>query len=280
MLIGIIMRLEDEMDFLELDWEVIWQKSIKKGLKKEKDWDSVAKDFGKWLENDDYPDVLLREMRLSSNDTVLDIGCGEGTITRKIAKKAKSVTGIDKSELMLEELNKKAEEERIDNIKTIQMDINDLSHETIGNYDIVLASRCLNGIYHIKKTLLTLHEIANKYVYITVFGSSTQKYKKEKAEIAGKPFKAGTDYSVLFLLLKSLGIEANILQLECENLKEYHDIDEAIERSVWRLGELEEENKIALENYFKEIFVKNERGNWVNPKDKTDLVLIWWKKEE
>ena len=104
--------------------------------------------------------------------------------------------------------------------------------------------------------------------------------KKEKAEIAGKPFKAGADYMVLVMLLKSLGIEANILQLECKNLKEYHSIDEAINRSIWRLGDLEEENRIALENYFKEIFIKNERGNWVNPKDKTDLVLIWWKKEE
>ncbi len=271
--------IEDEINPLDLDWEYIWQKSIKKGFKKEKDWDKIAKDYGKWLENDDYPDILLKEMRIAPEDSVLDIGCGEGTITRKIAKKAKSVTGIDKSELMLEELNKNAEDEGLSNIKTIQMDINDLSYETIGDYDIVLASRCLNGIANIKNTILTLNEIANKYVYITVFGSSSHKYKKEKAKIAGKPFKSGTDYSVLFLLLKSLGIEANILQLECENLKEYHDIDEAIERSIWRLGELEDENKIALENYYKEIFIKNERGNWVNPKDKTDLVLIWWKKE-
>ena len=274
------MRLEDEINPLELDWEYIWQKSLKKGFKKEKDWDKIATEYGKWLENDDYPDVLLNEMRISSNDTVLDIGCGEGTITRKIAKKAKSVTGIDKSELMLEELNKKAKEENIKNIRTIQKDINDLSVEELRNYDIVLASRCLNGILNIKNTLLTLNEIANNYVYITVFGSSTHKYKKEKAEIAGKPFKAGTDYMVLVMLLRSLGIEANILQLECKNLKEYHSIDEAINRSIWRLGDLEEENRIALENYFKEIFIKNERGNWVNPKDKTDLVLIWWKKEE
>ena len=79
---------------------------------------------------------------------------------------------------------------------------------------------------------------------------------------------------------KSLGIEANVLQLECKNLKEYHSIEEAIDRSIWRLGDLKEENRIALENYFKKIFIKNERGNWVNPKEKTDLVLIWWKKEE
>lgn len=274
------MRLEDEIKYSELDWECIWQKSLKKGFKKEKDWDKIATEYGKWLENDDYPDVLLNEMKLSSNDTVLDIGCAEGTITRKIAKKAKSITGIDKSKLMLEELNRKAADEGLSNVKTIQKDINDLTYGSIGDYDIVLASRCLNGIYNIKDTLITLNEIANKYVYITVFGSSTHKYKKEKAEIAGKPFKAGTDHMILVMLLRSLGIEANVLQLECEKLKEYHSIEEAIERSIWRLGELEEENRIALENYFKDIFVKNERGNWVNPKDKTDLVLIWWKKYE
>ena len=99
------MRIEDE-DISKIDWEYIWQKSIKKGLKKEKDWNKIAKDFGKWLENDDYPDILVEHMRVSPNDTVLDVGCAEGTITRKIAKKAKSVTGLDKSELMLEELNK------------------------------------------------------------------------------------------------------------------------------------------------------------------------------
>lgn len=274
------MKIGERIDSLDQDWEYIWQKSLKKGLKKEKDWDKIASEYGKWLENDDYPDVLLNEMRITPEDTVLDIGCAEGTITRKIAKKVKSVTGIDKSEKMLEELNKKANEDNITNINTIQKDINDLDYDEIGDYDIVLASRCLNGIYHIKETLLTLNEIAKKYVYITVFGSSTHKYKKEKAEIAGKPFKAGTDYMILVMLLRSLGIEANVLQLECENLKEYHTIDEAIDRSIWRLGDLEEENRIALENYFKEIFVKNERGNWVNPKDKTDLVLIWWKKEE
>lgn len=273
------MKIQENLDPLEIDWERVWQKSIKKGMKKEKNWDEIAKDYGKWLENDDYPDVLLGQMRISSEDTVLDIGCAEGTITRKIAKKAKSVTGLDKSKLMLEELNKNAENEGLSNIKTIQMDIKDLDYEQIGDYDIVLASRCLNGISNIKETVLTLDEISNKYVYITVFGSSSHKYKKEKAKIAGKTFKAGTDYSVLFMLLKSLGIEANIVQLECNNLKEYSDMDEAIQRSMWKLGELEEENKIALENYFKEIFVKNDRGNWVNPKDKTDLVLIWWKKE-
>ena len=81
------MKIEERIDFLELDWEYIWQKSLKRGFKKEKDWDKIASEYGKWLENDDYPDVLLNEMRIRPEDTVLDIGCAEGTITRRIAKK-------------------------------------------------------------------------------------------------------------------------------------------------------------------------------------------------
>ena len=131
------MRLEDEIKYSELDWECIWQKSLKKGFKKEKDWDKIATEYGKWLENDDYPDVLLNEMKLSSNDTVLDIGCAEGTITRKIAKKAKSITGIDKSKLMLEELNRKAADEGLSNVKTIQKDINS-QHMQHGGLDKLL----------------------------------------------------------------------------------------------------------------------------------------------
>ena len=55
----------DELINLDaIDWEEVWQKSLKKSFKKEKNWDDIAKDFGQWLENDDYPDVLLEEMRI------------------------------------------------------------------------------------------------------------------------------------------------------------------------------------------------------------------------
>ena len=52
------MRIEDQIDISKLDWEYIWQKDYQKDRKKGKDWNTVSKDFGKWLENDDYPDVL------------------------------------------------------------------------------------------------------------------------------------------------------------------------------------------------------------------------------
>ncbi len=274
------MRIEDQIDIEKLDWEYIWQKGYQKNRKKGKDWNTVSKDFGKWLENDDYPDVLIGHMNITKNDTVLDLGAAEGTISFKIAKLAKSVTALDRAEQMISEINEKAENQKIDNVETIEMDINDISTENIGNFDIVLASRSFNGIYDMKERLACLNEIANKYVYITLFGSSSHKYKAEKAKIVNQEFKPGPDYIIVAHILKSLGIEPNIIQLDCKNLKEYHSLEEAIQRAAWKLGNLNDEEKENLKNYFKEIFIKNERGNWVNPKDKTDWVLIWWKKEQ
>jgi ubiquinone/menaquinone biosynthesis C-methylase UbiE len=40
-------------------------------------------------------------MKFSKNDVVLDVGCGTGLITVEIAKLVKSVTGIDISEVMI-----------------------------------------------------------------------------------------------------------------------------------------------------------------------------------
>ena len=184
------MRLEDEINPLELDWEYIWQKSLKKGFKKEKDWDKIASEYGKWLKNDDYPDVLLNEMRISSKDTVLDMGCGEGTITRKIAKKAKSVTGIDKSELMLEELNKKAKDENIKNIKTFQKDINDLSYvstndkvpsmETNLHIFVYQKRPDVNSVVHVHSPYATAFAFSDKKLrQLEGFGEITGEYITE-----------------------------------------------------------------------------------------------------
>ena len=135
------MRIEDQIDISKLDWEYIWQKNYQKDRKKGKDWNTVSKDFGKWLENDDYPDVLISSMRISPNDTVLDLGAAEGTISLKLAEKAKSVTALDRAEKMLEELDKKCMEQGITNVETVQMDIEDISLENTKKHDIILASR-------------------------------------------------------------------------------------------------------------------------------------------
>ncbi|OWT32948.1 16S rRNA (adenine(1518)-N(6)/adenine(1519)-N(6))-dimethyltransferase [Methanobrevibacter sp. 87.7] len=59
---------------------------------------------------------------INSNDTILEIGPGIGTLTLKMAKKAKKVICIEKDKKVLNILNKRIEDNSIDNIEIINDD--------------------------------------------------------------------------------------------------------------------------------------------------------------
>ena len=64
-------------------------------------------------------------------------------------------------------------------IETIKYDVNYVTLEKYGNYYIVLVSRVVNGIKSPKKVFSNLNEIANKYVFITLFGPNNWKLEKD-----------------------------------------------------------------------------------------------------
>ena len=71
----------------------------------------------------DYVDTFLSKMEFGSEDTVLDIGCGPGTLALALAlaKRVKKVIAIDYAEGMLEQLHLHAAEQGISNIETYHM---------------------------------------------------------------------------------------------------------------------------------------------------------------
>lgn len=58
------------------------------------------------------------KLNITSEDTVLDFGCGTGGIALKLARYSKKVIGVDISQPMLDVLKKNAKEEGIENIET------------------------------------------------------------------------------------------------------------------------------------------------------------------
>ena len=65
---------------------------------------------------------------MDENDTVLDVGCGEGSVTIPIAKRVKKVIGLDSSPKMLEYLEKRAGDNNIDNIETVLKPIEEIKY--------------------------------------------------------------------------------------------------------------------------------------------------------
>ncbi len=263
----------------DIDWIYFWSEKLKQKIDRNKDWDKAAPHFGKSAKRDDYHTRFIQELDLNKEDSVLDLGCGEGSITLPIAKKVKTVTGIDSSKKMLEILNDKCEKMNINNVKTIKMDLNNLNVEKLGKFDIVIASRCLNSIVDIGNVLDNINKIANKRVYVTLFGPNNWKLEKDFYEKIGKPFNDFPSHDYFFNILISKNIYPNVLNLNIGKSREYSSIEEACESGKWRRELLTDKELKIFYEYINKIMVKNPKtGQYFNPNDKADWVLIWWEK--
>lgn len=102
-------------------------------------------------------DAMMKRVKLKKTHKVMDFGAGTGLISFKTAQFVNSVTAVDSSAAMLENLKQKIEESKTGNIITMQADI-----ETVDNfnekYDVILSSM---SIHHIKDTAGALKKLFN-----------------------------------------------------------------------------------------------------------------------
>ena len=260
----------------DVDWVKFWGERLENKINK--DWDKAAPGFYKRTRKDDYQDALFDKLILDKNDTVLDVGCGEGSITIPIAKKVKKVIGVDSSPKMLEYLEKRAIENDVENIETILKPIEEITYEDIGDVDVVVCSRSLNGIIPIDKTLEELNKIANKYVFITIFGPENKKIEKDFENEIGIKTEDFPDYNYFFNIMFNLGIYENIERFDLNNYREYDSIDEAAGNGKFRTDLYNDNEKELLKEYLKRVLTYNEETEkYYNVKDKADWILIWWK---
>ncbi len=274
---------ENEVEInYKVDWNGLWNKSLQNLPKKNnpESWDNIASKFNEWMEKDDYPDKLLNRIELDSNDSVLDIGCGNGVITIPLAQKAIKVTAMDISSKMLEILKKNAKNSDLNNINTCNRRIEDVTEEDVGKHDVVVASRSLNGVSDIGKELEKINNIAKKSVYLTLWGADNRRFEREMAQLLGRESHRHPDYIYVYNILHDLGIYANVEMLESNTRNYYSNVEEALDRLRWRIGDLNKDEESILREYLEENMIKTTDGTITYSNGKADWVLIWWKKSE
>lgn len=261
----------------DVDWPGFWAEKLADKI--DKDWDKAAPGFFKRTRKEDYQTALFDKLILDKDDTVLDVGCGEGSVTLPLAKRVKKVIGIDSSPKMLEYLEKRANDNDISNIETILKPIEEISYDKIGDVDVVVASRSLNGIIPIEEILSELDKIANKYVFITIFGPENKKIEKDFDKELGIKTENFPDYNYFFNILFSMGIYANIERFDLNNYREYSSIEEAMDNGKFRLDLYSDDEKELLKEYLERILTYDEETKkYYNVKDKADWIMVWWKK--
>lgn len=261
----------------DLKWEEFWAEKLKN--KKDKDWDKAAEGFFRRTKKDDYNSALFNALILDLGDSVLDVGCGEGSITIPLSKKVKKVIALDSSVKMLEYLEKRANGQNITNIESILKPIEEIKYDEIGDVDVVVCSRSLNGIVPIQEVLYELDKIANKYVFITVFGPENKKIEKDFDRELGIKTEDFPDYNYFFNILFNMGIYPNVMRFDLDNYREYDNIEDAMDNGKFRLDLYGDDEKEKLKAYLERILIKNPKtGKLYNVKDKADWVMFWWKK--
>lgn len=236
----------DSLDFANL-YSKQMQLSTFKG-KSSQDWDKRANSMNTNVHKSIYTKIFVDNINTTDCNSLLDVGCGPGTISLAISSKLKEVYALDYSLGMLECVEQNCKEKNISNIKTIHKSWYD-NWNDVPNSDIVVASRSME-VKDIKDALIKLNSKANKRVYLTtkVGGSfiDTEILAQLKREILPRP-----DYIYLVNVLHSMGIYAKIDFIKSENTKfESSTADEFVEKVGWSLGELDDEEKNVLREYF------------------------------
>lgn len=265
---------------VKVDWNAIWKESVKNLQEKgsSKSWDKIAPKFDNWMTKDDYPREMVSKVKLEIDDTVLDIGCGNGSITIPLAKKSKSLTALDLSSRMLDILKENAAAENLSNIKYINKGLEEMDANEIGPHDVIVASRSLNGIANIKTELAKINHIAQKYVYLTFRGHGNREFYNEIAELLGRKHKQHPEYNIVLNILKDLGIKAHWEQMKSNTRNFYSNLDEALERIEWRVGDLNEEEKLKVKEHLSKVLTKNSDGSFSFLRNSSKWILIWWEK--
>ena len=99
--------------------------------------------------------AVEKQIALLLDKEILDFGGGTGLLALPLAKQAKSVTLVDISEKMLEQVHLKSEEQGIRNLQLLEQDL--LAKPLDQQFDLIIVSRVLHHMPDLDAALAMFH---------------------------------------------------------------------------------------------------------------------------
>jgi len=279
------------IDFNQIDWNAVRQENAPASLihdsqpGKER-WDSRAEAFarsvsrvidGDSLDKDDYYARMMQHVEIQPGWTVLDIGCGPGTLTIPFARKAASVTALDISGEMLRLLKSNAEKHGIANIRYIHRSWEETcSTDTIEPHDVVVASRSLMA-GNFKESISRIDRLARRAVYMT-FPVIHSSLDREVYRMLGRTLTENPLYLSIYTMLFQMGIMANVDMIRSVRTAQYNGIDDIFDRIRWRADELSDTDEIKVRKFLEEKFGEQNPSSVITCNRESLWALIWWRK--
>jgi SAM-dependent methyltransferase len=278
------------MDYMNINWNEVWKELMAGQQAEDKAaggslWNKKENAERFWKRsrgNSDRTQATIRELPLTPESRVLDIGAGPGRLAIPIAEQVAHVTAVEPAEGMKNLLMENVEKQGIKNLDCVEKrweDI-DVDADLNGPYDVVLASFSL-GVPDIRDAVMKMEQASSRYVYIYWFaGNSPWETHSENLwpKLYGREYIRGPKCDVMYNLLYNMGIYPDMHVFSMEYTNRFPSMDEALDffknRYVIETPEQEE----ILRNYISDTLVQ-ENGEFVE-QSKSVRVRICWEKEE
>ena len=267
------------IDWNELILESQRKRNSRETLRGSEFWDMRAPAFARHASETGYAEKFMEIMGLDKSMSVLDMGCGGGTMAIPLSGVVKEITAVDFSGNMIEIVRDKCRQQGIDNIKTIHASWeDDWQKAGIGTCDVAIASRSMS-IEDYREGITKLNNAARKRVYIsTVVGDGP--HDRRIIEAVGRKLNVSIDYIYIYNLIHQMGIHGNICFIKENTVKSFEDHETALESCRWMLHGMTPEEEVLLRAFLKEHLIKKD-GRWVlDYARKHKWAVIWWNKEQ
>jgi len=275
---------------MDPDWNEIWKlrqerhESSKLADDPSHDWNKKENaeryDANARSMYDDRVKTTIASLDINRNSRVLDIGAGPGTLAIPLAPLVKEITAVEPGAGMVEILKKRAEQQGIRNIISVQKTWEDieLSRDLTGPYDIVIASLSLT-MHDIREALAKMDTAASDSVHLFWFVDMPfweRMYAELWEPLHGNPYYSGPKADCLFGVLYQMGIYPDVTMLPLSKEYRFGNREEMLAFFRKRFGAETPEQEQLVDTYIAPL-IRTE-GDEVTVSGDSTFAHIRWKK--
>ncbi|WP_051309584.1 class I SAM-dependent methyltransferase [Desulfogranum japonicum] len=264
-----------------INWNHAWQLARRKKTTKSNGptyWNHRAPSFADHTRKSEYSRKFMQVLAAQKHWSVLDVGCGAGTLAIPLASKVRRVTAIDFSEVMIGLLRKRCAELDLSNVNTsVVAWEDDWQDAGIMQHDVAIASRSLT-VEDLGAALLKLDRIARHRVVISSLVDDGP-FDRRIFDAIGRELDRGPDYIYAYNLLHQMGIYADVsFVVDTDRRKSFSSLDEAVAGYDWMIDNLTSEEKERLRSYLASHLVRKGDGWTLDYQHVVRWAVISWSK--